>query len=66
MEIYKNKASGKYFIYVRDTSNDTALFVNLQGNIKSLDLCLFIEETIEHNEEKLLSQVRLTKQKLKQ
>ncbi len=61
MEIYKNKASGKYFIYVRETSNDTALFVNLQGNIKSLNLCLFIEETIEHNEEKLFSQGRLTK-----
>jgi len=26
---------------------------------------LFIEETIEHNEENLLSQVRLTKQQLK-
>lgn len=27
MDIHKNKALGKYFIYIRDTSNDSGLFV---------------------------------------
>ena len=41
MDIYKNKASGKYFIHVEDTGKGNALFISPQGVFKSLELSLF-------------------------
>lgn len=35
MEIWKNKKSGKGFIYVEDTGEDEALFVITEGGIVS-------------------------------
>lgn len=43
MEIYKNKKSGKYFIYIADSGNNEALFVTPLNEIKSLKLSLFNE-----------------------
>ena len=41
MDIYKNKASGKYFIHVEDTEKGKAIFITPQGEIKTLELSLF-------------------------
>ena len=49
MDIYKNKASGKYFIHVEDTNQGKALFITPQGEIKSLELSLF--ESLESMDE---------------
>jgi hypothetical protein len=49
MDLYKNKASGKYFIHVEDTEKGKALFISPQGVFKSLELSLF--ESQEPSEE---------------
>jgi len=41
MEIYENKASKMYFIYIDDTNINEALFVTPECKIKSLNLNLF-------------------------
>jgi len=41
MDIYKNKASGKFFIHVEDIDRGKAFFVTPQGVFKSLNLNLF-------------------------
>jgi hypothetical protein len=47
MEIWKNKRTGKGFIYIEDTGQDEALFVTPLGEIKSLQKSLFKELTTE-------------------
>jgi hypothetical protein len=41
MDIFKNKASGKYFIHIEDIENRQALFVTPMGELKILELSLF-------------------------
>jgi hypothetical protein len=48
MEIWRNKLSGKFFIYLRDTGHKEGLFVTPLGGIKSLEKVLF-EEVITEN-----------------
>ena len=43
MQICKNKASGKYFIYIADEGNDKASLVLPTGEVKSLKFILFEE-----------------------
>jgi hypothetical protein len=47
MEIWMNRASGKYFIYLGDTGQDEGLFVTPTGEIKSLEKGLFEEAIAE-------------------
>ena len=41
MEVYKNKASGRYFIHIDHVNTHTALLLNPLGDIKPLELRLF-------------------------
>lgn len=41
MLIFRNKASGKCFVYVQDDEDSKALFILPQGEAKSLKLDLF-------------------------
>ena len=41
MEVYKNKASGRYFIHIDKVNNQTALLLDPLGKIKHLELRLF-------------------------
>jgi len=41
MEIFKNKASGKYFIHAEDMVKSEALFITPLGELKFLELSLF-------------------------
>lgn len=49
VEIWRNKLSGKFFIYLGDTGRDEGLFVTPRGEIKSLEKGLF-EEVITEDE----------------
>ncbi|MGD9307159.1 MAG: hypothetical protein PVF79_23045 [Desulfobacterales bacterium] len=50
MDIYKNKASGKYFIHIEDIENGEALFVTPSGELKFLELSLFeIQEPVDED-----------------
>jgi hypothetical protein len=49
MDIFKNKASGKYFIHIEDIENGESLFVTLLGELKILEVSLF--ESQEHVDE---------------
>jgi len=48
MEIYKHKASGKYFIFIDYVSQDSALFVNPIAKIMELELAQFDDESLEN------------------
>jgi len=41
MDIYKNKASGKFFIHVEDVDHSRAFFITPKGVLKTLNLNLF-------------------------
>jgi hypothetical protein len=41
MQIFKNKASGKCFVYVEDNEEGKALFILPRGEVKCLKLDLF-------------------------
>jgi hypothetical protein len=47
MEIWRNKVSGKFFIYLGDTGQKEGLFITPRGEIKSLEKNLFEEMTTE-------------------
>jgi hypothetical protein len=49
MEIWRNKVSGKCFIYLGETGQDEGLFVTPLGEIKSLEKAFF-EEVIDEDE----------------
>jgi hypothetical protein len=65
INICKNRASGKSFIYIEDIDTDHALLVTSSGKIKSLEYNLF-DEPKEKNKDYCLSQKLITKQQLKQ
>ncbi len=58
MEVCKNKASGQYFIYIRETGAEEALLVLPNAQIKSLKLALFVD--FEDYEESYLLEKRMT------
>jgi hypothetical protein len=65
MEIYKNKSSGKYFIYIEDTdTDDGALFVSPGCKVIPLQLNLFFDEPEEGGEDDFLSDGLITKTQL--
>ena len=41
MNLFRNKASGKYFIHIEDVGNGAALFITPLGDLKFLELNLF-------------------------
>jgi alpha-ketoglutarate-dependent taurine dioxygenase len=43
MEVCKNKSSGQYFIFIRNTGANEALLVTPKAEIKSLNLNLFAD-----------------------
>ena len=65
MHICKNKASGKYFIYIEDEGNGKASLVLLTGEVKSLKLILF-EELEEGNGKDFLSRGLITNRQVKE
>ena len=44
MDLFKNKASGKYFIHIEDVGNAEALFITPLGDLKFLELNLFASQ----------------------
>jgi hypothetical protein len=42
MEIFKNKTSGKYFIGIDDEDGETAFMITPIGEVKTLELHLFV------------------------
>ena len=51
MRILRNRASGKYFVYVEDNEDGKALLILPRGEVKCLKLDLFEhpkEEQVEH------------------
>ncbi len=59
MEIFKNKTSGKYFIGIDDEDGETALMITPIGEVKTLELHLFLHlET--SNPESLLADELIT------
>ena len=64
MDVYKNKASGKYFICVDELGHGNALLITPLGDIKPLDLSLFHDhELLDSNDP--LSDDRISPQQLK-
>ena len=64
MQICKNKASGKYFIYIEDEGNGKASLVLPAGEVKSLKFILF-EELKEGNGKDFLSRGLITNRQVK-
>ncbi len=65
MEIYKNKSSGKYFIYIEDTDiNDRALFVSPEAKVLTIQFNLFVDDPEEGQEKDLLSEGLITQAQL--
>ncbi len=61
MEIFKNKSSGKYFIYIDDTdTDDGALFVSPGCKIIPLQFDLFFDEPEEGDEDEFISDDLIT------
>ena len=65
MEIYKNKSSGNYFIYIDDTDTaDGALFVTPGCKVIPLKFGLFFDEIKEGNDDDFVSDGLITKTQL--
>ena len=64
MLVYKNRSSGKHFIYIQKTGNDEVLLITPQSEIKSLKLCLF-EPPEEKEEDYLISNGIITENQLR-
>jgi hypothetical protein len=61
MEIYQNKISGKYFIWLKETDRGEVLFISPNCSIISLKLSLFSEETEQGDFDSFLSVGKITK-----
>jgi hypothetical protein len=59
MEVYKHKKTGKYFVYIQDSGDNSALFVTPLSEIKVLKLSHFLEEEVEDGEEDYMVSNRL-------
>ncbi len=64
MEIYKNKVSGKYFIYIQKSGEEKALFITPKGKVKPLELKLFSYYSGRRDEDKLLNKELITKKQV--
>jgi hypothetical protein len=69
MIIYKNKASGKYFIHLKDLDDNEALFVTPtygdgKVRIKNLEFNLFHEESEEDEDEIFLKRSLINEKQL--
>ena len=65
MEVYKNKKSGEYFIYIEDAGTGKAHLVLPEGKAaKPLDFSLF-DESEEGNEKDFLSRGLITNRQIK-
>ncbi len=70
LEIYKNKTSGKFFIYIREVTDLIGLFVvpsDEDGNARIIPLAfqLFDDESIEDSSEKLLADNLIEEEQIK-
>jgi len=59
MEIYRNKSSGKFFIYIQDTDTKRIELVTPDGKIKILEK-RFFDNHVEREENYLLKQGLIT------
>ena len=64
MEIYKNKVSGKYFIYIQESGEEKALFITPKGKVKPLELKLFSYYSGRRDEDELLNKELITKKQV--
>jgi hypothetical protein len=64
MEIYKHKVSGKYFIYIEDTRDGEALFVNPLCRLLSLPLSSFSSEVRRGKGEYFYENALITREQL--
>ncbi len=64
MDIYKNNASGEYFIHLEYINTDKALLISPQGKTRILEICLFGEEETA-DEDYLLSHGLITREQIK-
>ncbi len=65
MEIYQNKSSGKYFVYIENIGLSKALFISPNGKIKPLELSLFDDEVMDDDEYYLFFEKLITNQQFK-
>jgi len=65
MEIYRHKASGKYFIFIEYAGYNSALFVNPIAKIMELELAQFDEDPLENTGEYFFNNGLLTKEQVK-
>ena len=54
LTIYKNRESGKHFIFIKEIDADKGLFVTPQGKEKELEFKFFQEDSFEDDEKNLL------------
>ncbi len=64
MEIYKNKVSGKYFIYIQESGEEKALFITPKGKVKPLELKLFSYYSGRRDEDEPLNKELITKKQV--
>ena len=65
MQIYKNKESGEYFIYIESAAKAKAHFVLPGGKAAKLLDCSFFGESEEGNEKDFLSRGLITNRQIK-
>lgn len=63
MKTYKNKVSGKYFIFINNSGQDEALFVTPSCEIKSINKGL-LSEAEEGDENYFISQKLISKEQV--
>lgn len=63
MKIYKNKASGKYFIFINNSGQDEALFVTPSCEIKSINKGL-LSERLREDESDFISKNLISKEQV--
>lgn len=65
MEIAKNKASGKYFIFIEYTKINSANFVTPYAEIKPLEFNIFEENSLVESTEYFLQHKLITNEQMK-
>lgn len=54
LTIYKNRESGKHFIFIKENDADEGLFVTPEGRVIELSFNLFQEDSFEDDQKNLL------------
>jgi hypothetical protein len=65
MEIYRHKASGKYFIFIDYAGHDSGLFVNPIAKIMELEFAQFDDDPLENTGEYFFGNGLLTDEQVK-